>query len=227
MKYLFILFGICSVFIPSIIFGATSTIQDSYIDTQTDYWNITTSTFYGQTFTPSSSYDLGAVDLYNKLSSGTCLTGVVYIYNTSGGVFTGSPICTSSSGDISGVGGAYNFFSYYFSTTCNLTASTKYGIKLLTSTNADCSISFGAHNPGGSYSGGDSISNVNEVISGADFIFRIWNKEEASTTPAAIGQLTFPWVLITILAAFILCFIIDKGGARIIGVVEGMYRYKF
>lgn len=46
------------------------------------------------------------------------------------------------------------------------------------------------------------------------------------TTTTVAGSLTFPWVLMIILAVFILCFIIDKGGAKIIKLINGAYRYR-
>lgn len=222
---LFSLFGFCSVY--------ASTLYDSY-NTGADNYNVYYGNVWrGQGFTATDTYTTADIKVQAfKTGSPTGIT-TASIQERTGNTPSGTDLCSGTSSTPGYSASSYgNFESNITIPGCNLTSGETYAIILRC---PDCtdgnSGAWAMDYQNASYAGGvalsstDGGSNWSVYESGTDMEFEIWG--DPYTPPGgSTGQLTFPWVLITILAVFILCFIIDKGGEKIIGLVNAGYRYK-
>jgi hypothetical protein len=237
MKTILFIFGFLSVlFIPISIASASDYIT-GYTDTTdnqrgTDGNN--SNSWVCQSFTSTSTNQYTLDYLRLKLSRRTTVAGVFSfrVYNIDGSEHpTGTALSALNNYDSTGVttdfGGDWyniNMPGTIFST------STKYAFCFSWISTADARlwIKMDDTSPGytngfvmDSADGGTSYTNRAE-----DSYFEIWGTIYTPPPPpvAGAGELSFPEILIIILAVFLLCLIIERGGDMLIIKIDDNYK---
>lgn len=228
-KLLIVIFGICSVFLPTFTFA--STLYDYYNDAPNDYNFFCNTREAAQSFTATTSYTVSSIKVWLG-KAGSPGEFQASIQGVDGSGFPdGTPFCngTTSEASITASQGSEELYEIIMSSGCDLTQGTQYSIVVDSAggTWISNTYSFAWHDPS-SYAGGVYMYYNSGWFQNTarDYTFEVWGDEPPPPPPPASGQLTFPMVLIVILATFLLCFMIDKGGQKVIDAVNNLYKYR-